>query len=144
LKVYLDTSALNRIFDDQSQGRIYLEATAMQLVFLLIANATLELVSSEALVFETERNPFPERQFFVNQVLQRASGFQPIDSEVVAQAEQIEKTDRIKGVDALHLACAEAAGVDYFVTCDDRLIRRYSGQVAIKTPTEFAVLLMNS
>jgi len=26
------------------------------------------------------------------------------------------------GFDALHLACAEAAGADVFVTCDDRLL----------------------
>jgi predicted nucleic acid-binding protein len=27
-------------------------------------------------------------------------------------------------LDALHLASAEAAGADYFCTCDDRLLRR--------------------
>ena len=36
MKIYLDTSALNRIFDDQSQPRVYLEATAMLIVFVLI------------------------------------------------------------------------------------------------------------
>ncbi len=36
-----------------------------------------------------------------------------------------------RGFDALHLACAEAAGVDIFVTCDDRLLAaaRRSGSV---------------
>ena len=29
MKIYLDTSALNRIFDDQSKPRIFFEATAM-------------------------------------------------------------------------------------------------------------------
>jgi predicted nucleic acid-binding protein len=28
----------------------------------------------------------------------------------------------LRGFDALHLACAEAADVDIFVTCDDRLL----------------------
>lgn len=28
------------------------------------------------------------------------------------------------GMDALHLACAEKAKVDYFVTCDDKLIQK--------------------
>jgi predicted nucleic acid-binding protein len=28
----------------------------------------------------------------------------------------------MRGFDALHLACAEAAAVDVFVTCDDRLL----------------------
>lgn len=27
-------------------------------------------------------------------------------------------------MDALHVACAEAAGSDYFITCDKRLINR--------------------
>ena len=28
-------------------------------------------------------------------------------------------------MDALHIACAEKAEVDFFITCDDRLIRSY-------------------
>jgi hypothetical protein len=28
------------------------------------------------------------------------------------------------GMDALHVACAEEAGADYFVSCDDVLVRR--------------------
>ncbi|GBL13158.1 hypothetical protein MTo_00448 [Microcystis aeruginosa NIES-1211] len=50
LKVYLDTSVLNRIFDDQTQARIYLESISMQLIFLLVENETIEIVSSDVLV----------------------------------------------------------------------------------------------
>ena len=50
LKVYLDTSVLNRIFDDQTQARIYLESISMQLIFLLVENEAIEIVSSDALV----------------------------------------------------------------------------------------------
>ena len=28
--------------------------------------------------------------------------------------------------------------VDYFITCDDRLIKRYRGVLAVKNQTEFA------
>ena len=28
----------------------------------------------------------------------------------------------LRGFDALHLACAQAVGVDLFATCDDRLL----------------------
>ena len=51
--------------------------------------------------------------------------------------------DKIKGVDALHLACAEVALADCLVTCDDRMIKRYSGTVAIKTLTELAVRIIS-
>ncbi len=50
--VYLDTSALNRIFDDQSQPRIFLEATSMLLVFGMIEKRLISIVSSEVLVYE--------------------------------------------------------------------------------------------
>jgi predicted nucleic acid-binding protein len=144
LKIYLDTSVLNRIFDDQSQARIYLEATSMQLIFLLIEYESVELISSDALVFETDRNPYSERQTFVRKVLQKAKYFQEISNAVTTAAQDIEARDRIKGVDALHLACAEVVGADCFVTCDDRIIKKYSGTVAMKTPTELAVALIKS
>ena len=51
MKIYLDTSVLNRIFDDQSQVRIYLEATVVLLIFMLIDKGYLELVSSEVLIY---------------------------------------------------------------------------------------------
>ena len=36
MKVYIDTSALNRIFDDQLQTRIYIESSSMLIIFLLV------------------------------------------------------------------------------------------------------------
>jgi predicted nucleic acid-binding protein len=41
----------------------------------------------------------------------------------------------LRGFDALHLACAEAASVDIFVTCDDRLLavaRRLGAEVKVR------------
>lgn len=50
----------------------------------------------------------------------------------------MEVTMKIKDVDSLHLACAEALKVDCFITCDDKLIKRYRGVLTIKNPMEFA------
>ena len=47
MKVYVDTSALNRIFDDQSKPRIYLEASSMLIVFMLIDSKAIKFVSSD-------------------------------------------------------------------------------------------------
>ncbi len=55
--------------------------------------------------------------------------------------------DRVRGFeeaglsanDALHLAVAEQAGVDYFVTCDDKLLRKARSietSVQVILPTE--------
>ena len=47
----------------------------------------------------------------------------------------------LKALDALHLACAEAARADSFLTCDDRLIRRYLGQMTVQNPVTFTTSL---
>lgn len=136
MKIYLDTSVLNRIFDDQSQPRIYLEATSTLIIIMLVEYQNIELVSSDILLFENYRNPYDERRTFVSLVLQKANHIQSINDKILERAQKIEK-DNIGGIDALHLACAEELGVDYFITCDDRIIKRYKGLLMITNPIHF-------
>ena len=42
-------------------------------------------------------------------------------------------------MDALHGACAEQAGVGYFLTCDDRVIRKYKGEMKVINPIGFVL-----
>jgi predicted nucleic acid-binding protein len=137
MKVYLDTSSLNRVFDDQSQPRIYLEASAMIMVFAMLEEGLLRLVSSEVLVYENEANPFAERRSFVTAILEKAEGIQKVDEQVLSRAQQIEKSSAIIGVDALHLACAEKSNA-VFLTCDDKILKRYSGKLRVMNPVDFA------
>lgn len=136
MKIYLDTSALNRIFDDQSQPRIYLEATSMFVIFMLIESQGIELGSSDVLLFENDQNPHDERRVFVSLILQKANGFYPIDDKILRRAQEIEKFN-IKGLDALHLACAEELKVDCFITCDEKITKRYRGSMRVKNPVNF-------
>lgn len=140
-KVYIDTSALNRIFDDQSQPKIYLESSSMLIVFMLIDSGMIELVSSEALLFENNSNPYEERQTFVNLCIQKAKHIQSLNETILTRAQEIEK-ERIKGLDALHLACAEELKVDYFVTCDDKILKRYKGLVKLQNPPDFIINIL--
>ena len=44
----------------------------------------------------------------------------------------------IKMKDAAHLACAIKASCDYFITTDDKLIKRYDGNtIKVRTPLVF-------
>lgn len=45
-------------------------------------------------------------------------------SDTITQRAQRFVSQGVKVIDALHLAAAEIATVDYFCTCDDRLVRR--------------------
>ncbi len=137
MKIYLDTSALNRIFDDQSQARIYLEASAMILVFAMLEKTAIKLVSSEALIYENTANPFAERRSFVAAVLQKAVVIQTLNKHLLDRAKEIETSYSIKGVDALHIACAEKLKAT-FLTCDDKIIKRYAGKLQVMNPVDFA------
>ncbi|MEK6680573.1 MAG: PIN domain-containing protein [Nitrospirota bacterium] len=141
MKIYIDTSALNRIFDDQSQPRIYLESSSMLIVFMLIESESIELVSSDVVLFENNSNPYEERRIFVNLCLQKAKHIQPINESLLTRAQAIEK-DQIKGLDALHLACAEELKVDYFLTCDDKMLKRYKGPIKLQSPVDFVTNIL--
>lgn len=141
MKVYLDTSALNRIFDDQLQPKIYLEATSMLLLFTLIDPQTIEIVSSDVLLFENDKNPYEERRTFVNLILQKSNYSQSINESILARSKEIEKWN-IKGFDALHIACAEKSKADFFITCDDKIIKRYKGLVNVQNPIDFVINIL--
>ena len=127
-RLYLDTSVYNRPFDDLSQPRIWLEALAFAVILQMLELGGVELVSSEVLEFENSRNPFPHRKAWVSFYLSLAKGYQELNEAIRRRARSLE-SEGLKPLDALHLACAEEAKVEYFITCDDRIIRKYQGEV---------------
>ncbi len=97
--------------------------------------------SSDVLVYENSRNPYAERQIFVTSVLRKARVIQTLNDNLASRAQEIEASG-IKCLDALHLACAEILKVDYFVTCDDRIIRKYTGTVVVINPVELTMRVL--
>jgi predicted nucleic acid-binding protein len=92
-------------------------------IIALVEDGELELVASDVLLFETRRNPRAERRAYAMDVLDKASGFIEVNSQIRERAVELERYG-LKPLDALHLAAAEAAEVDYFCTTDDKLIKR--------------------
>jgi predicted nucleic acid-binding protein len=136
-RVYLDTSIYNRPFDDQTQPKIHLETQAVIVILQMVEGKLIELVSSSVLEYENSRNPFPLPRAAMNRYLQMATVRQAVNETIKQRAEQLEQQG-IKAVDALHVATAEAANSDYFLTCDKRLINRCQG-LTLKTlnPVDF-------
>lgn len=52
-----------------------------------------------------------------------ATEYQRVDESVQKRAEELEKHG-VSAIDALHVATAEVANVDFFIACDDRLLNR--------------------
>jgi len=139
MKIYLDNCCYNRPYDDQRQLRISLETQAKLYIQSLVMQKKLELVCSFVLRYENDENPDPSTKASIAQFFLNASMY--IGNE---DMENISKTagnlmkQGIKMKDAAHLACAIKAGCDYFITTDDKLIKKYDGNmIKIRTPLEF-------
>lgn len=132
MKVYLDTCSIQRPLDSKTQIRIILEAEAVLGVIGLCEAGQLELVSSEALMFEMRRNPHTIRRDFGLEVLSKAGSFVVLNERIEKRATELGQA-RVKALDALHLACAEEAAADYFCTCDDKLLNRAKAIGGLKT-----------
>jgi predicted nucleic acid-binding protein len=138
-KIYLDTSAYNRPFDDQTQPKIFLESQAVVIILQMVETKMVELISSSVLEYENSRNPYPIKQEAMSRYLQIAGFRQEVNEEIRQRAEQLEQNG-LKAVDALHIACAEAVGSNYFITCDKRLINRCSGlAMKVINPVNFVL-----
>jgi predicted nucleic acid-binding protein len=136
LKIYLDTSVFSRVFDDQTQARIALETQALRMILQLVEAEQAELVNSSVLEFEARKNPYLARQQWIKACLALAKIYVPISQEIIARGKELESCG-LKAVDALHVASAEAGDCDFFLACDDRLLRRYDGKVKSLNPVSF-------
>src|SRR5574339_212631 len=96
---------IQRPLDTKIQPRIAVEAEAVLGVLTLCEAAQLELMSSDTLLFELERNPHPVRKEYALKVLTKATVFVPTDNEVERSARTFQDKG-IKPLDALHLASA--------------------------------------
>ena len=123
MRIYLDTSTYNRLYDDQSQAKIYLETQAVLIIMNLIETNKIESVNSSVLEYENRQNPFPIIQKSIKQYLNKTTLFQPINEIIRQRAKQLE-IEGIKPIDALHVASFESSKSDYFITCDKRLLNR--------------------
>lgn len=120
MKVYLDLCCLKRPFDDQTQPRNRAESESL-LAIITHGLPKLEFLNTPALQLENEQNPVFHRANWVREWLSFQVAFAPPDSTVAQRTSELMKLG-FKNFDAFHLATAELALADVFVTCDDRLL----------------------
>ena len=123
MRIYLDTCCLGRLFDDPGQTRVAEEAAAVSRVFGLVASGLLELVSSEMVEEEVSRISQAERRADAEFRLARAAHRVTMSTTVSARGLSLVRLG-FHQVDALHLAAAEDAEAECFLSTDDRLVRR--------------------
>jgi predicted nucleic acid-binding protein len=123
MKLYLDNCCFNRPFDDQSQIRIRLESEAKLKIQEEIRAGSFQLAWSYILDYENSKNPFQERKIRISGW--RKYAFQNIDEsvELLKIANSLNQMGLHK-LDSLHIACGVQSNCDYFLTTDDKILKR--------------------
>ena len=138
MRIYLDNCCFNRPFDDQSQLRIKLESEAKLKIQYEIRSRKYQLIWSYILDYENNRNPFQERREQIGKWKQYAT--EDIDENAdIIKAATLLRERGFQKIDSLHIACAIHAKCDYFLSTDDKIIKRGStvDEITINDPIGF-------
>jgi predicted nucleic acid-binding protein len=123
MRLYLDVCCLNRPFDNQEIDRNRLEAEAVVAIVARIRKGRHSLITSEVVYREVDAGEDAEKAELVRQIVRLAT------DHVVVAADTLERWQELmdmgfRQLDAMHLACAESAPCDLFLTTDDKLLKR--------------------
>ena len=135
MRVYLDHCCYNRPFDDQTQLRVRLETEAKLAVQQQMRNGEIEYVWSDMLANEVEESPFWEQREWIEAWAPGACAFVPTTAAIEQAAEKFMRLG-VKPADSIHLASAEAAECDCFLTVDGGILKKvnFAGRVIVANP----------
>lgn len=140
LKLYLDNCCYNRPFDDLTQEKVNLEASAIETIFRKHINKEIEIYKSMAIDFEISKINYENKRRQVEDLYDAIETIEIVYSEEIKQRAVELRKYNIKDMDSLHLAFAESEDVDYFITTDRLLInasKRADLKIKVINPIEF-------
>ena len=138
-RLYLDMNIYNRPFDNQFQIRIRLEAMAINAILKMIKDGKFTLIWPFMLEYENSLNPYEDVKMEIDMVSSLSLEYVGMSKDILKDAKKFESKG-IRSRDAMHLACAIKGKADYFLTCDDRLIKKtgvIKSSIAIMNPIDF-------
>ena len=145
LKLYLDTCCFNRPFDRMFQDKIRFECDAVLTIIKNCDDGMFDILKSDILDEEVGRIPDLVKRFKVLMLYSSATNHIEINEEIINRAKHFQQYSHIKPFDALHLATAEYANVDAFLTTDKKLLSlAWKSDVSIKVlnPTVWLMEVM--
>lgn len=133
MRIYLDLCCLKRPFDLQDQPLVRLQTEAV-LSILELAEQDAQLLRSEAMALENSLNPVQSRRDAVALWIGAGSMGVYTEAELAARTDAMQERG-FKGFDAFHLACAELADADVFLTVDvplQKVAARVSAELSFR------------
>lgn len=146
MRIYLDNCCYNRLFDDRSQIRNYLEREAILIIMQKAFDNELQIIGSDILKVEMSKIRNEDKRNDVEGLYHAlVAGSVSATCEVGQRAAQIREASNIRSFDSLHLASAEI-GADVLLTTDMKFLKnsqRISTRIAVKNPIEFLMEVFN-
>lgn len=138
MRIYLDNCCYNRPFDDQNQLSVRLETEAKLRIQYLMRLGIVEYVWSKVLDYELGQSPFFDDEGKIADWSDWAVVYVDVNPQITARGAEIMR-HKVKRMDALHLACALAAGCDWFLTTDRGILKKVSklGTMRVANPVDF-------
>ena len=134
----MDNCCYNRPFDEQAQLRVVLETLAKLNIQQQMRDGVLEYAWSSVLDFEISKSRFLDRSLQIMPWAKGAVINVQIDDSIRFRAKEFE-ANGLKAMDALHVACAEAAECDWFFTTDRGILKKARNLTSMRVanPVEF-------
>jgi len=146
LKVYMDVCCLNRPFDDQTQEKIRFETEAViSILKRCDSGQDWVLAGSDIISLEISKNNDPVKKRNALLLYGVAAEKVKYNSVIKSRAADFRKHN-VKLFDSLHLASAEYANADIFLTTDDQLLKasaRSDVKIPVKNPLKFYMEVLN-
>ncbi len=136
MKIYLDNCCFNRPFDDQSQIRIRLESEAKLKIQDEIRTGRFQLAWSYILDLENDNNPYEERRKQIDEWKIYSAVDVKENSEIIEKAKNLINKG-LRKLDALHIACAIFSQCGYFLTTDDKVLKKNNLIAELKVADPF-------
>lgn len=144
MKVYLDNCCYNRLFDDRTIIKNYLEREAVLLIMEKAFEHELKIIGSQALVVEIMNNKNIQRR---NNIIGLYNGIvskeEIVDDGIQQRAEAIRNASNLRLFDSIHLAVAEQSA-DVLITTDIKFLnacKRLKLDIKVENPIEFIILM---
>ena len=136
MRIYLDSCCFNRPFDDLSQDRIYYEALAVLTIIKKIIKNDYHLVGSDIIEFEMAMTRDEEKRENMRELYSLVDDIVEYNNDIELRAKELRESSGMELMDSLHIAGAEYAQADIFLTTDDKLIKKCK-------PMPFSMRIMN-
>ena len=136
MKIYFDNCCLNRPFDDLNTHALCMECEAILSIIDVCDTGHWMFFSSDILYDEILAMTDMDKREKVLLLYASAGSHIDLTEEIAARANELSRLG-IKSYDALHIASAESADADVFLTTDRRLInaaRRLNVTMLVQNP----------